>query len=311
MKLVFCGTPQFAVPTLEAVLAAGHEVALVVTQPDRAAGRGMETQVPPVKRVALEHGIPVAQPEKIKNNFEFRTQLEEIRPEAILVVAYGRIIPQWMLDLPPCGCINLHGSLLPKYRGAAPIQWAIANGENVTGVTTMRLDAGLDTGDMLLAKVVPIAQQETAVHVYEGLAAVGAELMVETLCGIADKSIFCQQQDHALATLAPILTRDDGLIDFTRLAHNLYDRWRGFQPWPGAHTTLRGKKLIVHKMRACSHTVEGEPGTIAVDGDAMMALCGNGTALYLDEVQLEGKRRMTAAEFLNGYQVKSGERLGI
>jgi methionyl-tRNA formyltransferase len=311
LKLVFCGTPQFAVPTLEAVLAAGHEVALVVTQPDRAAGRGMETQVPAVKRVALEHGIPVAQPEKIKNNFEFRTQLEEIRPESILVVAYGRIIPQWMLDLPPCGCINLHGSLLPKYRGAAPIQWAIANGENVTGVTTMRLDAGLDTGDMLLAKVVPIAQEETAVDVYEGLAAVGAELMVETLCGLADKSIFHQQQDHAVATLAPILTRDDGRIDFTRLAHNLYDRWRGFQPWPGAHTTLRGKKLIVHKMRPCSHPVEGEPGIIAVEGDVMMALCGNGTALYLDEVQLEGKRRMTAAEFLNGYQVKSGERLGI
>lgn len=310
MKLVFCGTPQFAVPTLEAVLAAGHEVALVLTQPDRAAGRGMETQAPPVKHVALEHGIPVAQPEKIKNNFELRAMLEDIVPEAILVVAYGRIIPQWMLDLAPYGCINLHGSLLPKYRGAAPIQWAIANGESVTGVTTMRLDAGLDTGDLLLAKVVPIGQEETAVDVYECLAAVGAELMVETLSGLADKSLFHQPQDHALATLAPILTRDDGRIDFTRMAHNLYDRWRGFQPWPGAHTTLRGKKLIVHKMSACSHPVEGEPGTIAIDGDAMMAFCGNGTALYLDEVQLEGKRRMTAAEFLNGYQVKSGERLG-
>ncbi|WP_348268553.1 methionyl-tRNA formyltransferase [Edaphobacter paludis] len=311
MKLVFCGTPQFAVPTLEAVIAADHDVALVVTQPDRAAGRGMEMQPPPVKRVALERGILIAQPEKIKNNFEFRTQLEDIRPEAILVVAYGRIIPQWMLDLPPLGCINLHGSLLPKYRGAAPIQWAIANGENVTGVTTMRLDAGLDTGDMLLAKVVPIGQEETAVDVYECLAAVGAELMVETLCGLADKSIFCQPQDHSLATLAPILKREDGLIDCTRIAQSVYDRWRGFQPWPGAHTTLRGKKLIVHKMHVTAHPTGGEPGTLFVQDNAMLLVCANDTAVCLDEVQMEGKRRMSAAEFLNGYQIKSGERLQI
>jgi methionyl-tRNA formyltransferase len=271
----------------------------------------MEVQLPPVKRVALEHGIPVEQPEKIKNNLEFRTQLEDIRPEAILVVAYGRILPQWMLDLPPFGCINLHGSLLPKYRGAAPIQWAIANGENITGVTTMRLDAGLDTGDMLLAKVVPIGQEETAVDVYEGLAAVGAELMVETLCGLADKSLFRQPQDHSLATLAPVLTREDGRIDFTRTAQSVYDRWRGFQPWPGAHTTLRGKKLIVHRMRIAADAIDGEPGTLAVTGDAMTVACGSGTAIELIEVQAEGKRRMSAAEFLRGHQVKSGERLGI
>lgn len=311
MKLVFCGTPQFAVPTLEAVIAAGHEVALVVTQPDRAAGRGMEMQPPPVKRVALAHGIPVVQPEKIKNNFEFRTQLEDIRPEAILVVAYGRIIPQWMLDLPSHGNINLHGSLLPTYRGAAPIQWAIANGENITGVTTMRLDAGLDTGDLLLAKVVPIGQEETAIDVYECLAVAGAELMVKTLCGLADKSLFCQPQDHSMATLAPILTREDGRIDFTRMAHNIYDRWRGFQPWPGAHTTFRGKKLIVHRMHTVKHPVSGEPGALAIQDEAITAVCGSGTAIVLDEVQIEGKRRMSAAEFLNGYQIKSGEQLGL
>src|ERR1700729_1539334 len=181
MRLVFCGTPEFAVPTLEAVIAAGHEVALVVTQPDRAAGRGMEVQAPPGKRVAVARGIPVVQPEKIKTNAEFRGRLEAIAPDVILVVAYGRIIPQWMLELPRFGNVNLHGSLLPKYRGAAPIQWAVANGELVTGVTTMRLDAGLDTGDMLLAQVVPIGQEETAVDVYECLAATGAELMVKTL----------------------------------------------------------------------------------------------------------------------------------
>jgi methionyl-tRNA formyltransferase len=298
------------VPTLKAVLAAGHEVALVVTQPDRAAGRGMEMHAPPVKRVALERGIPVVQPEKIKNNVEFRGLLEGIAPDVILVVAYGRIIPQWMLDLPRLGNINLHGSLLPKYRGAAPIQWAVANGETVTGVTTMRLDAGLDTGDMLLARAVPVGVEETAVDVYETLAPVGAELMVETLVGLKAGTLYPQKQDHALATLAPILTREDGLIDFARTAKEIYDRWRGFQPWPGAHTLLRGKKLIVHRMKLLRHTFEGEVGVLMVEGDLLRVGCAVGTVLELAEVQMEGKKRMTAAEFLRGYQVRSGERLG-
>jgi methionyl-tRNA formyltransferase len=310
MKLVFCGTPQFAVPTFEAVLAAGHEVALVVTQPDRAAGRGMELQVPPVKRTALERNLPVVQPEKIKNNLEFRSQLEAIAPDAIVVVAYGRIIPHWMLDLPRFGNINLHGSLLPKYRGAAPIQWAVANGEVVTGVTTMRLDAGLDTGDMLLAQVVPIALEETAVHVYECLADVGSKLMVKTLCRLEEGSIYPEPQNHEIATLAPILKREDGWMDFSRSAKQLYDRWRGFQPWPGAHTTLRGKKLIVHKVRVADETFHGEPGEIVVRGDLMMVRGADATMLAFDEVQLEGKKRMSAAEFLRGFQLKSGERLG-
>jgi methionyl-tRNA formyltransferase len=310
MKLVFCGTPEFAVPTLEAVIAAGHEVRLVVTQPDRAAGRGMELQAPPVKRVALARALPVVQPEKIKNNTEFRGQLEAIRPDAILVVAYGRIIPQWMLELPRFGNINLHGSLLPKYRGAAPIQWAVANGEVVTGVTTMRLDAGLDTGDMLLAQVCPIGQEETALDVYGCLAPVGAELMVETLRGLECGTIFSQAQDHSLATLAPILTREDGWIDFSRNAQQIYDRWRGFQPWPGAHTILRGKKLIVQRMRV--ETGRFLPaGVMTVDGERVFAGCGGGTVVELLEVQMEGKRRMGAAEFLRGYQVRSGERLGL
>jgi methionyl-tRNA formyltransferase len=311
LRLVFCGTPEFAVPTLEAVVAAGHEVALVVTQPDRAAGRGMEMQSSPVKRVAVERGIAVVQPDKVKNNPELRAQLEAIAPDAILVVAYGRIIPQWMLELAPHGNINLHGSLLPKYRGAAPIQWAVANGEVVTGVTTMRLDAGLDTGDMLLAQVVPIGQEETAVDVYGCLAPVGAELMVETLRGLERGMIFPQVQDHSLATLAPILTREDGWIDFSRTAKQICDRWRGFQPWPGAHTILRGKKLIVQKMHVVCDGTEGEAGVLVVQGDAVLVGCGGGTVLGFDEVQMEGKRRMSAAEFLRGYQVRSGERLGL
>lgn len=310
MKLVFCGTPQFAVPTLEAVVAAGHEVHLVVTQPDRAVGRNQVLQAPPVKRVAIEHGIRVVQPEKIKNNPELRAELEAVRPDAILVVAYGRIIPEWMLELPRLGCINLHGSLLPKYRGAAPIQWAVASGEVVTGVTTMRLDAGLDTGDLLLAQVVPVGLEETAVDVYECLAAAGAQLMVETLRGLGDGSIWPQPQDHSLATLAPILTREDGRIDFSRTAKQLYDRWRGFQPWPGAHTMLRGKKLIVHRMHLAERSSDLDEGMLIVEDDVLLAGCGGRTMIALDEVQMEGKRRMGAAEFLRGHQIKSGERLG-
>jgi methionyl-tRNA formyltransferase len=272
--------------------------------------------------------LDVMQPEKIKNNEEFRARLEAIRPDAILVVAYGRIIPQWMLELPRFGNINLHGSLLPKYRGAAPIQWAVANGEVVTGVTTMRLDAGLDTGDMLLAQVCPIGREETAVDVYECLAPLGAKLMVKTLHHLEQGRIFPEAQDHSLATLAPILKREDGWIDFSRDAKQIYDRWRGFQPWPGAHTLLRGKKLIVQRMKLVHGQIErqptlsdetvkdgppgllGVPGALAVHGDSIWVGCGDG-AVELLEVQMEGKRRMSAAEFLRGYQVRSGERLGL
>jgi len=309
LKLVFCGTPEFAVPTLDAVVGC-HDVGLVVTQPDRAAGRGMETHAPPVKRAALAHGIPVIQPERIKANAEFRERLEAVQPDAILVVAYGRIIPRWMLDLPRLGCINLHGSLLPKYRGAAPIQWAVANGETVTGVTTMRIDEGLDTGPMLLAEKLRIAPEETAADLYQSLAGIGARLMVKTLHELESGTLTPAEQDHAQATLAPILTREDGLIDFSRSAQSIYDRWRGFQPWPGAFTTLRGKKLIVHRMHVAA-AAGIEAGTLQVRADAMLAGCGGGTAVVFDEVQMEGKRRMSAGEFLRGFQVRSGERLGL
>jgi methionyl-tRNA formyltransferase len=309
VRLVFCGTPEFAVPTLEAVIAAGHHVELVVTQPDRAAGRGMEMQAPPVKRTALAHGLRVVQPEKIRNNVEFRAELESIRPEVILVVAYGRIIPPWMLELPAHGNINLHGSLLPKYRGAAPVQWAVANGETVTGITTMRIDEGLDTGDMLLAKAVPIAPEETALDVFRSLSDLGSGLMVDTLAGLNSGTLTAVPQDHAQATLAPILTREDGQINFSSSATTIYNRWRGFQPWPGAYTTLRGKKLIVHRMRP-EPDAGVEPGMLRVGGDEVVVGCGQGTAVLLEEVQLEGKRRMSAAEFLRGFQLRTGERLG-
>jgi methionyl-tRNA formyltransferase len=307
MRLVFCGTPEFAVGTLEAVIAAGHEVSLVVTQPDRGAGRGMQVQPGAVKAAALRHGLSVVQPEKIKNNVEFREMLEMLQPDAILVVAYGRIIPQWMLELPRFGCINLHGSLLPKYRGAAPIQWAVANGETLTGVTTMKLDAGLDTGPMLLAQVEPIAPEETAEDLYESLAEIGSKLMVKTLAGLEDGTVTPIQQDHAAATLAPILTREDARMDFSRTAADLVNRWRGFQPWPGAFTSFRGKKLIVHKLRIAEG--HGEQGRLEVDVQRLLVGCRE-SKLELLEVQMEGKKRMSAVDLLNGFQVKSGERVG-
>src|SRR5256886_9834628 len=223
-NLVFCGTPRFAVPSLEKLAEAGFRMQLVVTQPDKPRGRGMELTPSPVKQRALELGLQVAQPDKIKNNEEFRSQLSTLKPDAIIVVGYGRLIPQWMIDLPPMGNINLHASLLPKYRGAAPIQWAIAQGETVTGVTTMRIDAGLDTGDILLQQELPITPDDTAETLAPALAAIGADLMVETFRGLRAGTIHPRPQDHSQATLAPILKKEDGLIDFSLPATQIFNR---------------------------------------------------------------------------------------
>jgi methionyl-tRNA formyltransferase len=322
MILVFCGTPRFAVPTLEKLVEAGHSVPLAVTQPDRPRGRGMDVAVSPVKDAATRLGIAVLQPGTIKNNAEFRDQLVTNAPDAIIVVGYGRIIPQWMIDLPRLGNLNLHASLLPKYRGAAPIQWAIANGESVTGVTTMRIDAGLDTGDILMQREVPIGGEDTAETLGPKLATIGAELMVETLRGLETGQVRPTPQDHAQATLAPILKKEDGRMDFTRSARDAFNRLRGFQPWPGAFTMFKGKTLQVHRARPWQHTVKLTPGEIAVEGTRLFVGCGEGyskgrgkdkdtdTALELIEIQLEGKRRMTAPEFINGYRPKTGDHLG-
>ncbi len=308
MELVFCGTPQFAVPTLHALLNAGHRVRLVVTQPDRPVGREQEITAPPVKRAAQQLGIPVAQPEKIKTNQEFRAQLEQIAPRVIVVVGYGRIIPKWMIDLPPLGNINLHASLLPKYRGAAPVQWAIAMGETVTGVTTMRIDEGLDTGDILLQQQTGIEPNETAPTLGPRLAEMGAPLMVETLTGLDTGKIKPRPQDHAQATLAPILKKEDGRVDFARRASDIANRWRGFQPWPGAYTSFRGRSLALHGLKISSlHVAAGE---LVVENDRLIAGCGHDTALEILELQPEGKRRMSARDFIHGYRPASGEKLG-
>ena len=312
MKLVFCGTPSFAVPTLEALIAAGHEIALVVSQPDRPVGRTQQLTAPPVKQAALAAGLTVTQPEKIRNNSEFRAQLESISPEAIVVVAYGRIIPPWMLALPRFGCINLHGSLLPKYRGAAPIQWAVANGDAVTGNTTMLLEEGLDTGPILLQQSLEIGPDQTSVDLFELLARSGAPLVVETLAGLADGTIQPQPQNHDGATFAPLLDREDGRMDFAgRAAHELYNRWRGFQPWPGAFTTLDGKKLIVHRLAVAESQIGPvEPGQIRIENQRIFAACAGNTWLEFLELQLEGKKRLPAAEFLRGNHLVAGTRLG-
>jgi len=292
------------VPTLEALLAANHHVALVVSQPERPVGRAQEMTAPPVKQTALAAGLPITQPEKIRNNQEFRTQLEAIAPDAIVVVAYGRIIPPWMLALPRYGCINLHASLLPKYRGAAPIQWAIANGESVTGNTTMQLEEGLDTGPILLQQALAIEPEQTAVDLFEELAVGGAPLVVQTLAGLESGGVTARPQDHTKASLAPILQREDGRMDFrARTAAELKNRSRGFQPWPGAFTSLAGKKLIVHRMDVADLPESAEAAKVVVRDRRMFVACAEGTWLELLEVQLEGRKRMAAADFVTGMQM--------
>jgi methionyl-tRNA formyltransferase len=268
----------------------------------------MELALSPVKQRAVALDLPITQPEKIKNNQEFRDALVAFKLDAIIVVGYGRIIPQWMIDLPRMGNINVHASLLPKYRGAAPIQWAIARGETVTGVTTMRIDAGLDTGDILLQKEMKIGPEDTAETIGPPLAAVGADLLVETLRGLEAGSVHPRKQDDAQATLAPILKKEDGRMDFGLKTAEICNRLRGFQPWPGAFTIFRGKKLNVWKIAVQERAIA--LGEIVIDDDRMFAGCGNQTSIELLEVQPEGKKRMAARDFVHGYHPQSGEKLG-
>jgi methionyl-tRNA formyltransferase len=326
LRLIFCGTPQFAVPTLTALVVAGYEISLVVSQPDRPVGRDRQLTAPPAKLAALAAGLPIAQPETIRNNPEFRSQIEAIAPDAIVVVAYGRLIPPWMLALPRLGCINLHASLLPRYRGAAPIQWALARGETVTGNTTMLLEECLDTGPILLQQALAIFPQQTATDLLDVLAVGGAPLVVKTLVGLESGTIEPRPQNHAGASFAPLLTREDGRMDFAaHTATELHNRWRGFQPWPGAFTTLDGKKLIVHRMEIVDASGSQEstpaeaaftlpetmlPGQIHIQDHRLLAACAGNTWLELLELQLEGKKRLVAAEFLRGISLAGGARLG-
>jgi methionyl-tRNA formyltransferase len=303
MNLIYLGTPRFAVPTLEAILGAGHRVLAVVTQPDRAKGRDRSVAAGPVKECAVRLGLPVFQPERIRHP-EAQEHLRALQADAMVVVGYGQIIPRAVIDMVPLGIINVHASLLPKYRGAAPIQWAIARGEETTGVTTMRIDAGLDTGDILLQSETAIGSEETAPELSERLAAMGAELLVRTL----KTQPPARPQNPDEATLAPILKQEDGRIDWTRSAREVHNLVRGLLPWPGAHTTFRGKAMHVWKSRVHAVPPGRPPGSLWRD-QRVFAACGE-SALELLEVQLEGKKRMPAAVFANGQRFADNEILG-
>ena len=322
MDLVFVGTPKFALPTLQVLHRAGHGVRAVFTQPDQPAGRGGRLTAPPVKRVAVALGLPVHQPARIRSPEVFDL-LKSLEPEAVVVVGYGKILPQRILDLPRYGCINLHASLLPKYRGAAPVQWAIIRGETVTGVTTMRMDAGLDTGDILLARETPIEPEEDAISMGHRLAEMGASLVLETLDGLQRGTLTPLPQDHDQATSAPMLKKEHGRMDWSLPALDIANRVRGLVPWPGAFTTFRDGLLHVWRARPelatplHSSLTPGtvQPGTIQLGtiekaGRRLLVACGQGSWLEIQEVQREGRRRLSAAEFLNGARVASGEHLG-
>lgn len=307
MRLVFLGTPAFAVPTLERMVEAGHQVLTVATQPDRPRGRGQHPAPPPVKEAALRLGLSVYQPERVRRP-EAVELLGSLGADAMVVVGYGQIIPQALIDRAPLGILNVHASLLPKYRGAGPIQWAIVNGETATGVTTMRIDAGLDTGDMLLKAETAIDAEENAIELGSRLARLGADLLIETLAGLAAGAIVPEKQDPAQATWAPLLKKEDGLIDWKQTAQSIHNRVRGLQPWPGAHTSFRGQALHIWKSRVAPQSGEAKPGRFA-SLKPLTVWCGSG-ALELVELQLEGRKRMPAADFVNGQRLNENESLG-
>lgn len=302
MKLVFMGTPAFAVPSLERTVEAGHEVTAVFTQPDRPKGRGQKDAMPPVKESALRLGLAVYQPERVRRP-EVVEQLRQMAPDAMVVVGYGQIIPKAILDIPPQGIINVHASLLPKYRGAAPIQWAIARGETRTGVTTMRINEGLDTGDMLLKWETAIGPEENAVELGQRLALAGADLLVRTLAELS--TIRPESQDDSQATYAPILKKEDGKIDWQLSAQEILNRIRGFEPWPGGYGFLGAQRFQIWSAALGDQKLS--PGALRVLNRKLFAGCGSGESIELREVQLEGKKRMPAGAFLNGFPLSGDE----
>jgi methionyl-tRNA formyltransferase len=310
MRIVFCGTPAFAVPTLKAILAdPSHTVVAVITQPDRPRGRGQEISFSPVKEAALQAGIPVRQPVKIRAP-EARDLLQTFAPECFVIIAYGQIIPAGLLPISRCGWINLHASLLPKYRGAAPINWAIANGETITGLTTMRIDAGIDTGDMLLQEEIAILPAETAPELAARMAEAGAKLMMETLRGLPDGLVTAKKQNDALATYAPLLKKEDGRIAWERPALEIFNRMRGFEPWPGAYTTFRGKSCHLLGEPAKREQAPAAPGTLLLEGGELRVACGDATVLRVLTVKLEGRAEVSPQEFVNGARLAKEERFG-
>lgn len=305
---MFLGSGAFAIPSLEALLAAGHQVAAVVTQPDRVKGRGLQPAPPPVKEAALRHGLSVLQPGRVREPGA-QAALRALAPELQVVAAFGQILPQAVIDIAPRGTVNVHGSLLPRYRGAAPVQWAIARGETQTGVTTMLIDAGLDTGPILLARSTSIGPEETAPELEARLAGMGGELLVETLAGLASGAVRPVPQDPQAATLAPILRKEDGRLDWSWTAEVIERRIRAFQPWPGTTAVLGERAVKLWRARVDPARAEAAPGTVTALGrDHVLVACGEGTVLRLLEVQPENGRRMGAAAFAAGARLAPGAR---
>lgn len=302
MRIVFMGTPDFAVPSLERLIEDGHEIIAVVTQPDRPQSRGMKMTASPVKECALKHNLPVYQPEKIKKDKEFIEKYKEMKPELAVVVAFGQILSKEILDIPEKGNINVHGSLLPQYRGAAPIQWSVINGDKVTGITTMFMDEGMDTGDMLLKEVVEIGSDETAGELFDRLSVLGAEVLSNTLSKLQEGTLTREKQNHSEATHVSMINKDLGKLDFTKTSRELDCLIRGVNPWPGAYFEINGKKIKVHKAKVCEQT--GEPGKIiASDAKKGLIIATKDSSIELIEIQPEGKRRMTAKEYLIGNKI--------
>lgn len=303
MRILFMGTPDFAVPSLNALVRAGHDVCGVFTQPDRPKNRGMKLQPPPVKVCAQAHGIPVHQPEKLRDGAALAL-IRELAPELIVVAAYGRILPDDILAAPGKGCINVHSSLLPKYRGAAPINWAILNGEKETGVTIMHMAHDLDAGDIIAQRATPIGPDETAPELYARLAELGGALLAETVERIAAGTASRKPQDHGQATLAPMLSKELSPMDFGRTAQQLHDQVRGLLPWPAAVTELGGKRCKVFSTVVLDGGIDAAPGAVLAAGKEGIDLaCGGGTALRITELQPDGGKRMKAADYLRGHSI--------
>ncbi len=307
-RVVFFGTPDFAVPSLRALIEGPDEVVGVICQADRPAGRGQKVRMPPIKVMAQEHGVPVEQPTKIRNQ-AFEDLLRAWNPDVIVVTAYGRILPSNILELPPHGCINVHASLLPKYRGAAPIQWAIARGESETGVTVMQMNEAMDEGDSLLQRSTPIGESETAAELSERLSGLGAEALMDALAALDRGELVATPQDHAAMTLAPMIAKTDGEIDWSASAEEIAHRCRGFHPWPSCFTHLDGKLLKIHRSLAVPSVSHSRPGTITVADETIHIATGDGT-LVVQELQLEGKKRLSARDFARGGALQTGARLG-
>lgn len=308
IRTIFMGTPDFALPTLQGLIEAGVDLRGVFTQPDRPRGRGKVLTPPPVKKLALAHDLPVFQPEKLRNPATVE-QIRELRPDLIVVVAYGQILPKSVLDIPQYGCINVHASLLPRYRGAAPIHKAVIDGEQVTGVTTMLMDAGLDTGDILVRRATEIGREETAGELHDRLALLGREAMEETLRRLCDGTLKAESQDDAKSCYAPMMKKEDGLIDWSRPAAEIHNQVRGLSPWPGAFTYWNGQLLKIGRTQA-EKGADAVPGTVvSADIEGVCIACGRGV-LRVCELQLAGKKKLPAGDFLRGTSLSVGARLG-